>query len=151
MWLTLYETFLAATADSIVIGSVENRRRAMGNHICVRCGVQYAATTRPPSGCAICEDEREAVYWKGQRWTTLADLRRDHQNVILPLEPGLIGIRTEPRFAIGQQAFLIQTPEGNVLWDCVSLIDDATIEAMRAAGGLTAIACSHPHFYGALV
>ena len=106
---------------------------------------------RPPSDCAICEDEREAVYWKGQRWTTLADLRRDHQNVILPLEAGLIGIRTEPRFAIGQQAFLIQTPEGNVLWNCVSLIDDATIEAVRAAGGLTAIASSHPHFYGALV
>jgi glyoxylase-like metal-dependent hydrolase (beta-lactamase superfamily II) len=102
-------------------------------------------------GCAICEDEREAVYWKGQRWTTLADLRRDHQNVIQLLEPGLIGIRMEPHFAIGQQALLIRTPEGNMLWDCVSLIDDATIEAVRAAGGLTAIASSHPHFYGALV
>lgn len=123
----------------------------MVNHICVRCGVQYAATVKPPSDCAICEDEREAVYWKGQRWTTLADLRRDHQNVFQPLERDLIGIRTEPRFAIGQQALLIQTPEGNVLWDSVSLIDDATIEAVRAAGGLTAIASSHPHFYGALV
>ena len=83
----------------------------MVSYICVRCGVQYAATVRPPARCAICEDEREAVYREGQRWTTLADLRREHQNVIERLEPGLIGIRTEPRFAIGQQALLIRTPE----------------------------------------
>jgi hypothetical protein len=106
---------------------------------------------RPPARCAICEDEREAVYWKGQRWTTLADLRCDHHNVIQPLEPNLIGIRTEPHFAIGQQALLIQTLEGNVLWDCVSLLDDATIAEVQAAGGLAAIASSHPHFYGVLV
>jgi glyoxylase-like metal-dependent hydrolase (beta-lactamase superfamily II) len=123
----------------------------MVNYICVRCGVQFAATMGPPARCAICEDEREAVYWEGQRWTTLADLRRDHHNVIQPLEPGLTGIHTEPHFAIGQQALLIQTPEGNVLWDCLSLLDDASIAAVQAAGGLTAIASSHPHFYGALV
>jgi hypothetical protein len=79
----------------------------VANYTCVRCGVRYAATVRPPARCAICEDEREAVYSEGQRWTTLADLRRAHQNVIQPLEPGLIGIRTEPHFAIGQQAPLI--------------------------------------------
>jgi hypothetical protein len=94
----------------------------MTNYICVRCGVQYAATVRPPAHCDICEDEREAVYSEGQKWTTLADLRRDHSNVIQPLERGLIGIHTVPHFAIGQQAHLIQTAEGNVLWDCVSLL-----------------------------
>jgi hypothetical protein len=119
----------------------------MVNYICVRCGVQYAATASPPGHCAICEDEREAVYREGQRWTTLADLRRDHHNVIQQLEPGLIGMYTEPRFPIGQQALLIRTPDGNVLWDCVSLLEDATV----ASGGLVAIASSHPHFYGALV
>lgn len=123
----------------------------MVNYICVRCGVQHAAAARPPARCDICEDEREAVYREGQPWTTLADLRRDHYNVIQPLERDLIGICTEPHFVIGQQALLIQTSEGNVLWDCVSLLDDATIAAVRAAGGLAAIASSHPHFYGALV
>ena len=33
----------------------------------------------------------------------------------------------------------------------MSLADDATIAAVRDAGGLIAIASSHPHFYGALV
>jgi hypothetical protein len=123
----------------------------MVNYICVRCGVQHAAAARLPARCDICEDEREAVYRERQPWTTLADLRRDHYNVIQPLERDLIGICREPHFAIGQQALLIQTSEGNVLRDCVSLLDDATIAAVRAAGGLAAIASSHPHFYGALV
>lgn len=123
----------------------------MDNYICVRCGVQAAATVRPPLRCAICDDEREAVNWVEQQWTTPVELRRDHQNLIQSLEPGLSGIHTEPRFAIGQQALLIQTPEGNVLWDCVSLLDDATLAAIQAVGGLTAIASSHPHFYGSLV
>ncbi len=123
----------------------------MVDRICLRCGVQSAASVGPPVRCAICEDEREAVCWEGQRWTTLADLRRGHRNVLRPLEAGLVGIHTEPRFAIGQQALLVRTPHGNVLWDCLSMIDDATIAAVQAAGGLAAIASSHPHFHGALV
>jgi glyoxylase-like metal-dependent hydrolase (beta-lactamase superfamily II) len=38
-----------------------------------------------------------------------------------------------------------------VLWDCVSLLDDATIQAVRALGGITAIAISHPHFYSSMI
>jgi hypothetical protein len=56
-----------------------------------------------------------------------------------------------PTFAIGQRALLIRTPNGNVLWDCISLIDDATITAIKAMGGLAAIAISHPHFYTTMV
>jgi hypothetical protein len=37
------------------------------------------------------------------------------------------------------------------LWDCVSLLDDATVEAVRSRGGVSAIAVSHPHTVGSLV
>ncbi len=84
-------------------------------------------------------------------WTTLDDLRADRRNVLRTLEPGLTGIRTEPQFAIGQMAHLIQSPRGNVLWDCISFIDDATIQAVRALGGISAIGISHPHFYSAMI
>ena len=43
------------------------------------------------------------------------------------------------------------TPEGNILWDCISLIDDATVTLINGLGGLRAIAISHPHFYTTLV
>jgi hypothetical protein len=63
-------------------------------------------------------------------------------------EPDLIGVGVEPAFAIGQRALLVRTPHGNVLWDCVSLLDDAAVARITELGGIAAICMSHPHFYG---
>ncbi len=123
----------------------------MPNFICVTCGVQYPESETPPAYCPICEDERQYVNPAGQQWTTLEDLRREHQNIITEVEPGLHSIRSEPRVAIGQSAHLVKTPNGNVLWDCITLLDDATIEALNKLGGINAIAISHPHFYSTVV
>ena len=115
--------------------------------ICVQCGVQYG---KPRERCPICEDERQYVRWGGQAWTTLEELRRGHRNRIEPEGPGLWGIGTEPSFAIGQRALLVQAPGGNVLWDCITLLDDETISGVERLGGLAGIAISHPHFYGTM-
>ncbi len=123
----------------------------MTNYICVTCGTQYPVSPKPPEHCCICEDDRQYVNAKGQMWTTLDELRTNRRNVLRTLEPNLTGIRTEPQFAIGQQAHLIQTPHGNILWDCISFIDDATITAVRALGGIRAIAICHPHFYSSMI
>jgi glyoxylase-like metal-dependent hydrolase (beta-lactamase superfamily II) len=123
----------------------------MTNYICVTCGVQFAETDGPPEHCPVCEDERQYVGWGGQMWTTLEALRADCHNVIKSVEPGLTGIGTHPTFAIGQRALLVQTAHGNILWDCISLIDDPTIAAVQALGGVSAIAISHPHFYSSMV
>jgi glyoxylase-like metal-dependent hydrolase (beta-lactamase superfamily II) len=121
------------------------------NYICVACGTQFAATEEPPEFCPICEDERQFVNPDGQAWTTLEDLRADHANSLKTQEPGLVAISTDPRFAIGQRALLVQTPAGNVLWDCLSLIDEVTVETIQVLGGVSAIAISHPHFYASMV
>lgn len=123
----------------------------MLNHICVMCGTQHASGAEPPSSCPICEDPRQYVNHDGQSWTTLEQMTRSHKNVLNSLEPGLTEIFTEPKFAIGQRALLVQTPAGNVLWDCVSLIDEATIEAIEELGGIASLAISHPHMYGSMV
>jgi glyoxylase-like metal-dependent hydrolase (beta-lactamase superfamily II) len=123
----------------------------MDNFICTTCGTQFAESATPPAHCPICMDERQYIGWQGQQWTTLAALRRDHHNRIKLEEPGLTGIGTEPGFAIGQRALLVQTPAGNVLWDCISLLDEATLAAVQALGGIAAIAISHPHYYSSLV
>src|SRR5262245_18122981 len=116
------------------------RIRMMENSICITCGTQYPASPTPPDGCRICEDDREAVNRQGQQWTTLAAMRASHTNIFEQLDPGMTAIRTEPSFAIGQQAHLIQTAAGNVLWDCISLLDDATVAEVRRRGGMAAIA-----------
>lgn len=119
----------------------------MNHHFCVTCGAQFPASPEPPAMCPICTDERQYVGFQGQRWTTLADLRREHRNVVQEIEPGLTGVVTEPKFAIGQQAHLIATPAGNVLWNCISLLDQPTVDDIEQRGGLAAIAVSHPHFF----
>ena len=123
----------------------------MEQFICVTCGVQYAASEAPPARCLICDEERQYIGHQGQRWTTLDELRRDHRNVAQPVAPGLTGFSSEPKVAIGQQAHLIETPAGNVLWNSISLIDEATVAEVERRGGLAAIAVSHPHFYSAVV
>ena len=119
--------------------------------ICSTCGAQYPPAAEPPAGCAICLDERQYVGWDGQEWTTLEELRTGHRADVREEEPGLAGIGSEPGFAIGQRALLVQTAEGNVLWDCLAPFDDEVIDAVRARGGIDAIAISHPHYYTTMV
>jgi len=119
--------------------------------ICTACGMQYPPSDMPPDLCRVCEEERQFTPPGGQSWTTLERLAVDHLNGFHQHEPGLIGIRTLPVFAIGQRALLLCTPHGNILWDCISLIDDATVTLIEGLGGLSAIAISHPHFYTTLV
>jgi glyoxylase-like metal-dependent hydrolase (beta-lactamase superfamily II) len=119
--------------------------------ICSACGTQYPPSEAPPVQCLLCDDERQFIPPGGQAWTTLERLGISHLNGFRQYEPGLIGVGTQPKFAIGQRALLLCTPVGNILWDCISLLDAATITLINALGGLRAIAISHPHFYTTLV
>jgi glyoxylase-like metal-dependent hydrolase (beta-lactamase superfamily II) len=121
---------------------------------CRTCAVQHAAAEGggPPERCGICEDERQYVGWSGQQWAALAELRREgFRTEIREHEDGLTGIGVEPRLGIGQRALLVRTSGGNVLWDCIGLIDDAAVERVRQLGGIAGVAMSHPHFYGCVV
>ena len=119
--------------------------------ICATCAVQYAETDQPPQRCPICEDERQYVGWEGQRWTTMTDLALDHSVELREEEPDLLGVGVQPAVAIGQRALLVRTRHGNVLWDCVPLLDDAAQQHIADLGGIDAICLSHPHFYAAHV
>src|SRR5262249_45637239 len=88
---------------------------------------------------------------RGQTWTTLAALMAGHFNSYRQHEPGIIGIGTQPQFAIGQRALVVCTPNGNVLWDCIAMLDPATIALINGLSSLKAIAISHPHFYTTMV
>ena len=124
---------------------------AIENFICVQCGTQFAEKAEPPASCPICEDERQFVRHAGQKWTTLKRLATDHHNRLEEEAPRLLGIGTKPEFATGQRALLLQSPGGNLLWDCISLLDDKTVAEVKARGGIRAIAISHPHFYSSMI
>jgi len=123
----------------------------MPHHICTTCGAQFADAAAPPDRCPVCEDERQFVNWEGQGWTTLDRLRVTHRVAWKREAPGLEGIGIEPAFAIGQRALLVRAAGGNVLWDCIPLIDASVVEAVALLGGIQAIAISHPHYYSAMI
>jgi hypothetical protein len=123
----------------------------MTHFICVTCGTQFAASDKEPESCPICEDERQYIGSGGQQWTTLEALKKGHQNRIEKQEANLYGIGTAPQFAIGQRALLLQLAQGNILWDCISLLDDETAAWVDKMGGIAAIAISHPHYYSSVV
>lgn len=122
----------------------------MPTFLCKACGVQYADSAAPPAHCLICEDDRQFVPKAGQAWVTPEQLAVDHFNAFRKVAPGLYGLWTMPQVGIGQRAFLVTTPAGNMLWDCISFLDAATCDVIHALGGIKAVAISHPHFYSAM-
>jgi glyoxylase-like metal-dependent hydrolase (beta-lactamase superfamily II) len=128
----------------------ERAREVERAPICATCGTQFPPTETPPASCPICEDDRQYVLPTGQRWTTLGKMRGHYHNRFAEIEPGLTSIVTEPAFGIGQRAWLIQTPRGNVLWETVSYVDETTVAEIERRGGCAAIAISHPHFYATM-
>jgi glyoxylase-like metal-dependent hydrolase (beta-lactamase superfamily II) len=123
----------------------------MNSFICTACGSQFQESDTHPLECPICLDDRQYVNLDGQQWTTLNALASTYKTVIREEGPLLRGIGVEPRFAIGQRALLLKTGQGNILWDCVSLIDEAAIQEIQSQGGLSAIAISHPHYYTSML
>ncbi|BCB03605.1 hypothetical protein [Bacillus sp. KH172YL63] len=124
----------------------------MKRYICETCGVQYQASEEEPEICIICEEERQYVNPAGQSWTTLEEMKRgSFQNSITLEEAGLYSVKTQPQFAIGQTAYVIQENGFNLLWDCISYLDEKTFQEIHKLGGLDAIALSHPHYYSTQV
>jgi glyoxylase-like metal-dependent hydrolase (beta-lactamase superfamily II) len=120
--------------------------------ICATCAVEYPDTEQPPEICPICSDERQYVRPSGQRWTTLAELEAaGHRGSLTEIERGLLGVDIAPSVGIGQRALLVQTPDGNLLWDPTGYVDDDLAAQVTAAGGIAAVAASHPHMFGVQV
>jgi hypothetical protein len=119
--------------------------------ICVTCGTQFPESGDAPAQCPICLDERQYIGSSGQQWTSMHDLRVTHRNRIFEEGPGVWGIVTEPKFGIGQRALLVPSDDGNILWDCVSLVDAETVRRVTELGGVAVMAISHPHYYSSMI
>lgn len=115
--------------------------------ICTTCGIEYEPSAVAPVDCKICLDDRQYVHPKGQSWTNLAALNSSYKNIIEKVTSDVYAVYSTPAFAIGQRAHLLITPNGNILWDCISNLDASTLELVKRLGGIDAIAISHPHYY----
>lgn len=121
----------------------------MEKYICKTCGTQFPPCDHQPESCPICMEERQYVGPGGQEWTTLHEMTesQNYTNEIQREESNLYSLKTAPEFAIGQTAYLVQHNGFNLMWDCITYLDEYTIETLKELGGLSAIALSHPHYY----
>lgn len=112
--------------------------------------MQYAEAEQPPLHCPICVDDRQYVGWDGQKWATPGMLKKRYK-LRIDEDCGLLGIGQPKGFAIPQRALLLPTDVGNILWECVSIVTDEAVAAIKARGGVRMIIISHPHFYASMV
>lgn len=132
--------------------------------ICTACGTYFPKDSTLPALCPICLDDRQYIPQEGQSWTSPNDLQQDHTVQFDPLFPSidavertghqqtngktsLYSLTVAPKFAISNRAILVRSRSGNILWDCIPLLNESTITSIKSMGGLKAIAISHPHFY----
>jgi glyoxylase-like metal-dependent hydrolase (beta-lactamase superfamily II) len=118
--------------------------------ICSTCGTYYPLN-EVPALCIICSEERQYIPVTGQSWTMPEDLHLLHKVQIHQLHERLFELEINPVFAIGQRALFVLSEQGNVLWDCIPLLDAPTIEFIQSKGGLNAICFSHPHYYSNMI
>lgn len=148
----------AAAAAQLVTAGLEEFEReeydaetAASWRVCCTCGTQFpTADADAVTSCHICSDPRQFVPPTGQSFTTLGEATsRGHRNEFTPYagDPRIVFIETTPKFGIGQRAMLVGTARGNILWDCIALLDGETVGRIVAMGGLRAMVISHPHFY----
>jgi glyoxylase-like metal-dependent hydrolase (beta-lactamase superfamily II) len=118
--------------------------------MCSTCATEFPAGRPLPYLCPVCNDDRQYIPLAGQQWTSMEALSKTHTVKISPLTPELYALQVTPAFAIDQRALLLLSPDGNILWDCIPLINEPVIEFIRSKGGLKAIAISHPHYYSVM-
>ena len=123
----------------------------MPNFICVTCGVQHTETDSPPSIASFAKMTGSILVTRGNCGRPFQRCKRIITIELRKLNRIHRHSHDSEFRAIGQRALLVQTSKGNVLWDCPSLLDDATVEAIRLRGGIGVIAVSHPHLVGSLV
>lgn len=146
-WLSVTSGHYPIRHAGLVRACTADRRPVVW--ICQSCAVEHAQAVEV---CAICADERQYVPATGQQWTTLDELAASgHQTRVRELEPDLFGLTVEPQVGIGQQAHLVRTPAGNLLWDPTGYLDEPAVRRVRELGEVAAIVASHPHMFGVQV
>jgi glyoxylase-like metal-dependent hydrolase (beta-lactamase superfamily II) len=118
--------------------------------ICTACGTQFPSGKPLPALCPICNDDRQYIGDGGQTWKDTDALNKEYTVTINRVNDHLYELKMMPDFAIGQRAFLVLSGGGNVLWDCIPLLNEDTIAFIKSKGGLKAIAISHPHYYSTM-
>ena len=120
--------------------------------ICRTCGADFDPSPTAPAACPVCEDERQWVPQTGHRLATRTELAAEGMRLVVrPVQDSVTGLGTEPGLGVGHRGVLVRTEAGNLLWDPPGFLDEAAVAEVERLGGISVVASSHPHMYGAAV
>ncbi len=116
---------------------------------CDNCGF-WQRSFEPPPACPLCLDARHVVPQKGWRFHDRAAAEALYPCHWAEYEPGLWRFWNDPVDGIGSSGYLIRTASGNLMFEGCAVYSVAALEQIRTLGGVSVLAASHPHSYGAL-
>ncbi|KAJ4372400.1 hypothetical protein N0V83_004174 [Neocucurbitaria cava] len=141
---------VTSIADKVSNGEVW----IVGSSLASRAELSISRELKLPSLPPLYQDPRQYVPATGQSWTSLRTAlptqknnfetdSHDPESTTSPprpdprrTAPGLADTTTtRKQLGIGERAILLQTTHGNVLWDLIALIDQATIDFINERVG----------------
>ncbi len=117
--------------------------------LCTNCGY-WRRLPSLPHDCPVCLDHRHAPPEDGWAFLTEAEVAAQATTTWTEVEPGLWRFDASERFHIGPSGYLIEHPEGNVVFEAPNWLSDDALDFMADRGGVAHATASHPHVYGAL-
>jgi len=109
-------------------------KNTIKKNICSTCGTQFPPGETLPELCPICNDDRQYINPNGQTWVSADELDQTHKVKITKINEHLYSLKITPDFAIAQRAFLIISPQGNILWDCIPLLNEEVVTFYQLNG-----------------
>ena len=118
--------------------------------VCDNCGFWQRHFERP-SSCPLCLDARHVVPQDRWRFWTQDEARERFPCHWAEVEPGVWKFWNDPVSGIGPSSYLVQTPNGNMVFEGAGVYSREALDHMAALGGVAVLSASHPHSYGAIL
>lgn len=121
----------------------------LSHYACTNCGYwqQYFAV---PPDCPVCTDVRNDLPANGWDFRSEADVAASHSGGAREVAPGLWAFTTTPNLGLAGTGWLLVRDGGNVAFEGAPYYSAAMLARIAGLGGITTLAASHAHGYGAL-
>ena len=118
-------------------------------YACANCGFWQRHFATPPD-CPVCTDTRNDLPHDGWRFPSLAEVAETHTGSWREAAPGLLAFTTRPNLGLAGTGWLLLREAGNVAFEAAPYYTPSMLAEIRRRGGVSVIAASHAHGYGAL-
>ncbi len=115
---------------------------------CANCGF-WQRHFAPPD-CPVCSDVRNDLPEDGWNFLPEDRIAETHHGEGIEIVPGLWAFSTTPALGLAGTGWLIVRPGGNIAFEAAPYYSSTMLTQIEALGGITFLAASHAHGYGAL-